>query len=162
MKPGPAFDPELDFHLTIEEKARRRWWYRRTIGRLMGLVALSGLALAAYTERSRPQPPPRGRIRFVPRQVLQPVQPAQPQTPVQRAQPTLPRDRSLIPARPGIDEAMIVTARAGIDDAMIVSPGRMHGQSIVDPLQSPSPTPAEPNPGPVVPWQPGPSGPRPR
>ena len=52
MRPKPDADPEL------LSRPKSRPWHRsfRSLGRLMTLVALSGLALAAYSERSRPKP----------------------------------------------------------------------------------------------------------
>jgi hypothetical protein len=110
MRPKPDADPEL------LSRPKSRPWHRSfsSLGRLMTLVALSGLALAAYSERSRPQPPGLALGNLMLRQ----------RTPGFLQQSPVPSsvDPSIIVAPPGIDEAMIVTARVGIDEAMIVNP----------------------------------------
>jgi hypothetical protein len=124
MRPKP--EPEFVF------QPKHRRWYRpiRSIGQLMVMVALSGLALAVLPERHRPMPMALGirppAVRAV--QVVPPVR-------VPR-----PLDPSVHEARPGIDDAMIVTARQGIDDAMIVNPGRFRGAPII---QQPAPDESE-------------------
>ena len=52
MRPKPDADPKL------LSRPKSRPWHRSlsSLTRHMTLVALSGLALAAYTERSRPKP----------------------------------------------------------------------------------------------------------
>ncbi len=79
-------------------------WTPRSLGRLMTVIALSGLAMGALAQRSRPVIPSRtfapGTLpirRWVPAQVLPPSDPA------------------VLTAPRGID--------VGIDDAMIVNPG---------------------------------------
>jgi hypothetical protein len=119
-------ESELEF----QPKLRRWYWSIRSIGQLMVVVALSGLAMAVLPDRHRPMPlapgTRPGAVRAV--QVVPRVQ--------------VPRARAVDPflheARPGIDDAMIVTARPGIDDAMIVGPGRMRGA-----LAIPQPAPDE-------------------
>jgi hypothetical protein len=83
----------------------------------MTLVALSGLALAAYQERSRPKATGLGMRNLMLGQ----------RTPGFLQQSPAPSsvDPAIIVAPPGIDEAMIVTARVGIDEAMIVDPARL-------------------------------------
>src|SRR4029079_17708162 len=100
----------------------------RSIGQLMVVVALSGLAMAVLPDRSRPlslapaiTPPA---VRAV--QVIPPMQ-----------APRVP-DRFVREAPGGIDDAMIVTARQGIDDAMIVGPSRLRGRPV-----APDPVPDE-------------------
>jgi len=122
MRPKP--DPEFEF----QPKSRSRSWPIRSIGQLMVVVALSGLAMAALPGRSRPRPltfgarPPA--VRAV--QVIPQVQAPQVPDPFVREAPG------------GIDDAMIVTARQGIDDAMIVGPSRLRGRPV-----SPDPVPDE-------------------
>jgi hypothetical protein len=141
----PELAPETELGTPFKPKARRLSWYPRSIGRLMALVALSGLILAAYSERSRTPAPLRGRlVRTAPRGFRVP-----PPAPVQ---PMPLRDPAVLVAPPGIDDAMIVTARTGIDNAMIVTPGRIRVQPLMVP--PPMPTPGEPRSAPLVPWQP--------
>jgi hypothetical protein len=113
----------------------------------MALVALSGLAMATLAQRSRPAASPR---RF-----WYPI--VQPRGPIQVQVPQ-PRDRSIIVAPHGIDEAMIVIARPGIDDAMIVSPGRWSGGSDAETMASPRPVDPSESAYPYV-WPPQPSKP---
>lgn len=124
MRPKPAADPEL----LPRPKSRPRLRSFRSLGRLMTLVALSGLALAAYSERWRPQPAGVGVRNLMLR----------PRTAGTLQQAPVPPsvDPSIIVAPPGIDEAMIVTAREGIDEAMIVNPGRLRpGPSATQPTR---------------------------
>ncbi len=123
MRPKPDADPEL------LSRPKSRPWHRlfNSLSRLMTLVALSGLALAAYQERSRPNATGPGMRNLMLRQ----------RTPLFLQQSTALSsvDPSIIVAPPGIDEAMIVTARVGIDEAMIVNPPRMR----TGPLAAPRP-----------------------
>lgn len=119
MKLKPEFDPEL-----MASSARRALPFR-PIGQLMIATALGGLMLAVWPERSRSVFQPivsGGTVRAAPRVFRSPVQ----------ASPR--RDPSVIVARPGIDEAMIVTARTGIDEAMIVNPEPLQTPSLIVPL----------------------------
>jgi hypothetical protein len=118
----PKRKPELEF------QPRLRRWYGpiRSIGQLMVVVALSGLAMAVLPDRQRPMRLAPG-IRPAAVRAVQVI----PQAQAPRAADTFIRE-----ARPGIDDAMIVTARGGIDDAMIVSPGRLRGTTI-SPQQAP-------------------------
>jgi hypothetical protein len=114
MKTKLASEPEL---MSRSKPGPGHWsWPLRSIGRLMTLVALSGLALAVWTEGSRrPNVPPAIRIplRRAPRaQALD----------LPRTRLPAERDRSVIVAPGGIDEAMIKRAPEGIDDAMIFNP----------------------------------------
>ena len=116
MRLKPESEPEFEF----QRKLRRWYWPIRSIGQLMVVVALSGLAMAVLPDRSRPmslapgiRPPA---VRAV--QVIPPVQ-----------TPRVP-DRFVREAPGGIDDAMIVTARPGIDDAMIVNPSRLRGRPV--------------------------------
>ncbi len=141
MRPKPDPDPELMSGL------KKRQWnpFPRSIGRLMTVVALSGLALAAYSGRTRPTI-----INPVTRQVFAQPSPTRPSPMLPRVQPAQPRDPAVIVAPAGIDEAMIVTARGGIDEAMIINPSRLQRQTITI---LPSPTPNRQAPAPIVPWQ---------
>jgi hypothetical protein len=135
MKPKASLEPELML------ARRRRRWYRlpQSIAELMVVVAISGLGLAVLTEGSRrlnKGPGPTTRLVFAPRGVL----PA----PVPQ-----PFDPMVIPARQGIDDAMIKQAPVGIDDAMIISYPRL------------SRAPFELRPSPVTPGNPQPLQPRP-
>jgi hypothetical protein len=124
MKPKPDADLEL------LSRPKSRSWHRsfRSLGRLMTLAALSGLALAAYSERWRPKPSVSPVRSLVFRQRI-------PGTLQQSPVPSFV-DPSIIVAPPGIDEAMIVTAREGIDEAMIVNPLRLRtGPSAPRPAQ---------------------------
>jgi len=117
-------DPEFEF----PSKLCRWYWPIRSIGQLMIVVALSGLAMAVLPDRPRPMSLAPGirptAVRAV--QVLPPVQ-----------APRVP-DRFVREAPGGIDDAMIVTARPGIDDAMIVNPSRLRGRPV-----TPEPAPDE-------------------
>ena len=140
-KPEPLPDGSFE----VGSKRKGPWWAPRTLGRLMTVIALSGLAMAGYAHRTRrPATAPLYRVRFLPPGVSQGI-------PVPR-----PMDPSILVAPPGIDDAMIVTARSGIDDAMIIHPGRWAG--------TPAPaTPVLPLPGnPSDPQAPGPWRPQPR
>ncbi len=121
MTPKP--DADLEFLSRPKETPPHR--SARLLGRLMTLVALSGLALTAYSGRSGPNP-----SRFDVRNLM----PGQ-GTPGFFRQSQMPSyvDPSVIVARPGIDEAMIVTARAGIDEAMIVQPSRIRAGALASP-----------------------------
>ena len=147
MRPKPDADPEL------LSRPKSRPWYRsfRSLGRLMTLVALSGLALAAYSERSRPKPPGLGMRNLMLRQ----------RTPGSLPQSPLPSsaDPSIIVAPSGIDEAMIVTARVGIDEAMIVGPRQLRrGPLAAPPILPPAATGRVP----LSPWPMAPQAPPPR
>lgn len=140
MRPKPQVDPEF----MSCPKSRGRLSLPRSLGRLMILIALLGLALGVYSERVRPGPAPfpARLVAFLP-----------PRTPPTRALTRL-QDPSVLVARQGIDDAMIHTARRGIDDAMIVNPGRMARVPIFivprsggnQPPLSPTPTPRTPQP----------------
>ncbi len=121
MTPKPDVDPEF----LSRPKSRPSHRSVRLLGRLMTLVALSGLALAAYSGQSRPN---WSRFGVRNRMLGQ-------GTPGFLPQLQMPSyvDPSVIVARPGIDEAMIVTARAGIDEAMIVQPLPVRTNSLASP-----------------------------
>jgi hypothetical protein len=137
MKPRPA--PFLE--LSPGQKSRRWCSLPRSIGQLMTIIALSGLALAAYSEHARTRVIPLGARRFV----FQPPQ-VPPRVEVQE-----PRDPSVLVAPRGVDEAMIVTAREGIDDAMIVGPARLRREAVTI---LPLPQSGAPGAAPRSPWQP--------
>jgi len=121
MRPKPDADPVL------LSRPQSMPWHRSisSLSRLMTLVALSGLALAAYSERSRPKVTGLGMRNLMLRQ----------RTPGSLQQSPVPSsvDPSIIVAPPGIDEAMIVTARVGIDEAMIVKPARLRTRPLTTP-----------------------------
>jgi hypothetical protein len=145
MVPIPRLDPEF----TSQPKSRYWLSLPRSLGRLMILIALFGLILAAFMEGKRP-------LAVVPaarRVAFQPIR-TTPRRPIAR-----PRDRSVITARPGIDDAMIHTARQGIDDAMILSPGRIPRMPI---LIAPQPGAEAPRAAPPDSLQPEPWSPLPR
>ena len=137
MRPKPDADPEL------LSRPKSRPWHRSlsSLTRLMTLVALSGLALAAYSERSRPQPARLGVRNLMLRQ----------QSPGFLQQSPVPSslDPSINVAPPGIDEAMIVTARVGIDEAMIVNPPQLRTGPLATPPILP---PAANGRAPLSPW----------
>jgi len=147
MRPKPDADPEL------LSRPRSRPWHRSfsSLGRLMTLVALSGLTLAAYSERSRPKPSRLGVRNLMLRQ----------RTPgfVQQSPVPSSVDPSIIVAPPGIDEAMIVTARVGIDEAMIVGPRQSRRGPLATPPILP---PAAAGRAPLSPWPMAPQAPPPR
>jgi hypothetical protein len=147
MGPKPDVDPEL------LSRPKSRPWHRSfsSLGRLMTLVALSGLALAAYSERSLPKPSRLGLRNLMLRQ----------RTPGFLQQSPVPSslDPSIIVAPPGIDEAMIVTAREGIDEAMIVKPGQLWTGPLAAPRILP---PAANGRAPLSPWPMPPQAPHPR
>jgi hypothetical protein len=113
----PKNESELDF----QPKLRRWYWPIRSIGQLMVVVALSGLAMAVLPDRHRPMPLALG-IRPAAVRAVQVI----PRGQIPRAADPFVRE-----ARPGIDDAMIVTARPGIDDAMIISPGRLRRAPVI-------------------------------
>lgn len=138
MRPKP--DPEFEFH--VKQRSRRGHRTIHSIGQIMVVVALSGLALAVLPDRSRlTSRPPGIRPRVV--RAVQVISPGQ--------TPSSP-DRFVHKAPAGIDDAMVVTARDGIDDAMIVSPARLRGGPIL-----PEPSPEEPGRAKVIPLTPIPS-----
>ncbi len=113
MRPKPDADPEL------LSRPKPRPWRRlyNSLSRLMALVALGGLALAAYHDRSWPKPTGPGMRNFMLGQRTPGlVQPSPAHSSV---------DPSIIVAPACIDEAMIVTARTGIDETMIVNPAQV-------------------------------------
>jgi hypothetical protein len=147
MRPKPDADPKL------LSRPKSRPWHRSlsSLTRLMTLVALSGLALAAYTERSRPKPSRLGVRNLMLRQ----------QSPGFLQQSPVPSsvDPSIIVAPRGIDEAMIVTARVGIDEAMIVNPAQLRTGALATPPILP---PAATGRAPLSPWPMAPQAPPPR
>jgi hypothetical protein len=94
MKPKTEFDP------MFQADGRRRRGLIRSIGALMVVLTLSGLAVLAAA------PPPRARGPVTARQVLT-VQ---------------PHDQFMIVAPPELDAAMVVRARADLDAEMVVNP----------------------------------------
>jgi len=88
----------------------------RSLGQLMTVVALSGLAVSAFAPRGGlGVPPPRAR-RFM-------AAPAA-RTWAVPNDPALPAADPIIFAAPaGIDDRMVVAAPPGIDDRMVVAPG---------------------------------------
>src|SRR5271165_2050241 len=121
MRPKPDADPDL----LSRPKPRPRRRLCSTLSRLMTLVALGGLALAANHNRSWPKPTGPGMRNYMLRQ----------RTPgfVQQSPAPPSVDPTIIVAPRGIDEAMIVTARAGIDEAMIVNPAQVRRIQLVAP-----------------------------
>jgi hypothetical protein len=115
----PKREPELEF----QPKLRRWYWPIRSIGQLMVVVALSGLAMAVLPDRHRP-------MRLAPG--IRPAAVRSVQV-IPRVQVPRSADPFIREARRGIDDAMIATARRGIDDGMIVSPGRLRGATISPP-----------------------------
>ena len=142
--------PDPEFHNERENKPRERGQFPiRSIGRLMTLVALSGLALAAFSEQSRPTILP---VRTKPALLRWVPPPARAPSPRLRAP-------GVIVAPRGIDEAMIVTAPSGIDEAMIVNPERLTRARMA---ATPTPAPGSPGSESPAPSQPGPWNLRPR
>jgi len=146
MRPKPDADPEL-----LSRPKPRPWRpLCNSLSRLMTLVALSGLALAAYDERSWPKPTRPGMRNYLLRQ----------RTPglVQPSPAPSSVDPSIIVAPPGIDEAMIVTARTGIDETMIVNPAQVRRRPLAaPPTLPPAATGRAPlSPRPMVPQAPPP------
>jgi hypothetical protein len=113
-------DPEFEF----PSKLCRWYWPIRSIGQLMVVVALSGLAMAVLPERPGTRSLPPG-LRPPAVRAVQVIPPAQ--------TPRVP-DRFVREAPAGIDDAMIVTARQGVDDAMIVNPARLRGRPVTPDL----------------------------
>jgi hypothetical protein len=142
MKPEPDPDPEL------MSRPKPGHWRRplRSLSRLMTLIALSGLALAAYSERARPKPSRLGVRNVIFRQVRPGL--------LQQSPASSLHEPSVIVAPPGIDEAMIVTARRDIDEAMIVNPARTGTGAFAIPPSSVTGR------APLVPWQLEPQAPR--
>ena len=145
MKPMSKTSPEPELMLIwsrSRNRTRRRRWYRlpQSIAELMVVVAISGVGMAVVTEGSRRlNKGVTTRAPFV--------------LPIQRSVLPIPlpqpRDPFVIPARPGIDDAMIKQAPEGIDDGMIFPrPGLFRA-------------PAAPPPSPVTPSNPQPLQPRP-
>jgi hypothetical protein len=124
-------------------RTRRRRWYRlpQSIAELMVVVAISGVGLAVVTEGSRRlNKSVTTRAPFV--------------LPIQRGvlQVPLPqrRDPFVIPAQPGIDDAMIKQAPQGIDDGMIFPrPGVFRAPAVLPPSAI---TPSNPQPLQPRPW----------
>ncbi|MGC8638812.1 MAG: hypothetical protein ACP5XB_02905 [Isosphaeraceae bacterium] len=144
MRSQPHLDPEF----TSCPKSGSWLAQPRSLGRLMILIAVLGLALGVYAEGRRPNPVfPGGRV-----VAFQPPRLA-PRRPLVR-----PRDPSVIVARPGIDEAMIHTARPGIDNAMIGNPGRVARMPvlIVPKSGAGGPVPVPPDSPRPQPWNPRP------
>ena len=143
MHPKPDADSEFF------SRPKSTPWYRAfsSLGRLMTVVALSGLALAAFSRDDRPKTPMPGQRNLPPGQ----------RAPGFRQQSPVPSavDRFIIVAPPGIDDAMIVPARVGIDEAMIVSPGRIRtGPRAALPILPPAANGRTP----LSPWQAPPQG----
>jgi hypothetical protein len=136
--------PDLEFHDARKSKpAASSLLSVRSIGRLMALVVLSGLALAAFSDQSRPTILPVKTKPALPRWVPPPARAPSPRL----------RTPGVIVAPQGIDEAMIVTAPSGIDEAMIVNPERLNrARMATAPIavwESPgseSPAPSQPGP----------------
>jgi len=121
----------------------------RTLGSLMIVIALCGLAFAA----ARPRPEARSGPAF----------PAPRALPIPTAGPILIAgldDRFVHPAPRGLDDRFVVAARAGLDDGIIVDPGRMTGRIGASVQRGPRMTPV-PAPGLRVIPLPGPMAPPP-
>jgi hypothetical protein len=144
MKPKPSPEPEPELMLIwsrSQSRNRRRRWYRlpQSIAELMVVVAISGVGMAVVTEGSR--------------RLNKGVTTRAPFLPVQRGVPPIPSpqppDLFVIPAIPGIDDAMIKQAPTGIDDGMIFPRSRL--------FQVPAALPPAPaTPGNLQPLQPRP------
>jgi hypothetical protein len=93
----------------------------RTIGQLMVVVALSGLAFTALVPRYAPPRPARRTLRAVPIQAWV--------TPGPVASMSID-DRFVYPAPEGIDPKFVVQAPVGIDDGMIVPAERLWQGSV--------------------------------
>ena len=115
MKSKPSPEPELML------ARRRRRWYRlpQSIAELMVVVAISGLGLAVVTEGSRRLN--KGITTRTP--FVLPIQRGVLRVPLPQ-----PPDPFVIPAMPGIDDAMIKQAPEGIDDGMIFPRPRLNPQ----------------------------------
>jgi hypothetical protein len=122
--------PKVDLDPMLQADVRRRRRPVRSIGALMVVVALSGLALGIVRT-------PRGRIG-----VRAPVAP-------RVALKVQPRDRFVIVAPAEIDPGMVVRAREDIDPGMVFNPDtRRRGSAangpapvIVTPAPAPVPAP---------------------
>jgi hypothetical protein len=145
MKPKSSPEPELML-IWSQSRTRRGRWYRlpQSIAELMVVVAISGVALAVVTEGSRRLN--KGVTTRTP--FVLPIQRGVLRVPLPQPQPQ-PLDPSAIPARQGIDDAMIKQAPEGIDDGMIF------------PRPSLFRAPAVLPPSPVTPSNPQPLQPRP-
>ncbi len=146
MRPKVELDPEF----LSRPKPKSRYLAVRSLGRLMTLIALSGLVLAAYAGRPRLRSAGPSAKRFMP----------VPKTPgMSQPLPVPPSsDRSIIVAPPGVDEAMIITADAGVDEAMIVTPERLRTRALGTPPMLPLPDGGQAPPGS---WPLAPPTPRP-
>jgi hypothetical protein len=135
MRPKPEHDPELP-------SGSRRWsWRIRSIGQLMIVIALIGLALSAVPLRTRP--PARGVLKFKGmrgRPATLPGSIGRLPAEVRQA-----RDRFVIVAPAEIDPGMVVWADPDLDAEMVFNPetGR-RGTSPGDP--APRDRPVEPAP----------------
>jgi hypothetical protein len=147
MKPKPEHDPE-------RPSSSRRWsWRIRSIGQLMNVIALIGLALSVVPLRS--QAPARGgflKLKGVRgRQVTLPGSIGRLPAEVRPA-----RDRFVIIAPAEIDPGMVVPADPDLDAQMVFNPetgrrGTTPGDQTprsrpVEPEAIPEPAPGEPTP----------------
>ena len=112
-------------------KRRPSRFLPRSLGRLMTLVALSGLAFAALAPRpgagtARPNVPGPFRLRFAP--------PANPTYSVEAL--PFPDERMVSPAPEGIDDRIVFRAPEGIDDGMIVPVERLSPRVMTAPSTS--------------------------
>src|SRR4051812_46239258 len=142
MKPKPSPEPELMLIWNrSRSRTRRRRWYRlpQSIAELMVVVAISGVGMAVVTEGSRRLN--KGVTTRTP--FIMPVQRSV--LPIPNPQPP---DPFVIPAMPGIDDAMVKQVPMGIDDGMIFprpSPILPAGPGAVPSAPSPI-TPGNPQP----------------
>ncbi len=136
MKPKPSPEPELMLIWSRRQsRTHRRRWYRlpQSIAELMVVVAISGVGMAVVTEGSR-----RLNKGVTTRAPFLPIQRGV--LPIPSPQPPFP-DPFVIPAGPGIDDAMIKQAPEGIDDGMIFPRPRLFRAPAALP---PSPSPVTP------------------
>ena len=112
MESKPGFDDEF------QPKGQRRLWLVRSIGWMMSVMVVGGIALSVTAGTEKYEKGPR-RALLRARQAV-PV----PRVGVPLAQA---RDPFVVVAAAEIDAEMVVVAPAGIDDAMVFNPDR-HGQ----------------------------------
>jgi hypothetical protein len=117
---------------TSKTSPKPRWYLPRTLGRLMWVVALSGLGLASLTHFNRWNAAPVAMSLTVLK-----VVPSTTRLVHVWPQPRLdsPEDHFIHPAPEGIDARFVITAPAGIDDGMIVAPDRLFWSRAVVPSQ---------------------------
>ena len=146
MKPKPEHDPE-------RPSSSRRWsWRIRSIGQLMIVIALIGLALSVVPLRTQAPAPGVLKFRGVRgRRAMLPGSIGRLPAEVRQA-----RDRFVIVAPAAIDPGMVVQADPDLDAAMVFNPetgrrGTLPGDQAprsrpVEPEAIPEPAPGEPTP----------------